>query len=156
MISGGTWRNLLNCSLPNFQLKSLSISTMPSFMFSSTVRMFSRVDLDLGARGRKLPLALLLIGDVAGGADHAGRMSVGSALRDAALARPSPRVVVGEVAVLDKQTRGDALEVIDDRLAVLLEVVAMDAAAGFRRRQRHVVRHAENRAQQRRVIDRAC
>ena len=109
--------------------------------------------LDLGARRGKITLALLHSGDVAGGSDHADRISVGSALGDAALARPSPRVVVGQVAVLDEQPRCGALEVIGDRRAVLLEIVKMDAGTGLRRCQRHVFRHAENRAQQRRVID---
>ena len=61
--------------------------------------------------------------------------------------------VVGEIAILDEKMRRCALEVIDDRLAILRDVVGMDAPAGFLRRQRLILGHAEDRAQQRRVID---
>src|SRR5204862_2898921 len=44
--------------------------------------------LNLGARGGKFLLALLFLGDVAGRADHTGRLTAGPALRDSALARP--------------------------------------------------------------------
>src|SRR5204863_9566187 len=82
---------------------------------------------DLRARRREIAFALLHIGDVASRADQADCMSIRAALRDAALARPPPGVVVREVAILDKEARGGPLEVIDDCLAILIEVVAMDA-----------------------------
>ena len=62
--------------------------------------------LDLGARRRKLQLALHLVGDVDGRADHAVGDAVGIALRDAALARPAPLSLIVEIAVFGKRSAG--------------------------------------------------
>ncbi len=109
--------------------------------------------LDLGAHRRDLLLARLLLGDVAGRARHAVGDAVAVALRDAALPRPAPRIVEPEVAVFDEQQGRQALEVIDNRFAIMLLIVRMNPRAGFLRRQILIRLHTENRAQQRRVVD---
>ncbi len=110
--------------------------------------------LDLGARRGQFLFVLLVLGNVAGRADHANGVPFGRAVCDSALPRPAPGFVIGEIAVLDEQMRGHALEVIGDRFAILRQVIGVNAAAGFLGRQNHAIRHAEDRAQQRRIIDR--
>ncbi len=71
----------------------------------------------------------LLIGDVAGGADHADRAAFRVAQREAVLARPAPLPVARAIAHLALETLGLALEMIDERLVEAREVFGMDATA---------------------------
>ena len=107
--------------------------------------MFSRVDLDLGARRGEFLLPQLVLGDVDGRADHAVGEAVRAAQRDAALARPAPLRVIVEVAVFADEARRVALQVRDQRGAIGRQVVGMQPAGRLLGREELVVAHAEDR-----------
>src|SRR5439155_13592731 len=75
----------------------------------------------------KLALAFLQFGDVACGADHAHGAALLVARCETMGARPSPRTILGAVAVIALEARGVALQVRDRHFTKMGEIVGVNA-----------------------------
>ena len=104
----------------------------------------------------ELSLALLELGDVAGGPDHAVGAPACVAQRDAVLAPPAPRTVARAVAVVALEPLGFALEVRHERGAESRQVVGVNAVQERRRRSQLLRREPHDGADPVGVVDRAA
>ena len=103
--------------------------------------------------GDGFALLVLDLGDVAGRADQPVGAAVGMALRDAGLARPAPRPVAAAIAGVDLEARGQALEMLRERVPIERHVVGMHARHPVGRRRELRLAQAQHDAQRRRIED---